>query len=1106
MFRRQAILFSLMLSALLSGSRLLPYGFARVQTVAANLSGIVVDESDAVISGVKITVVNNGTALQREVTSNSDGYFIIPLLPPGAYTLTAKREGFATLTSRDVVLNVNDQRSLQIQLKVGAVGATVEVKAGDPSVQMSPAVGTVIDRIFVGNLPLNGRSFQSLILLSPGVVATPSTINTPGEFSVNGQRQNTNYFTVDGVSANTGVGPPGTGSNAAVQFSQQASGAIPATTALGTTASMVSIDALEEFKIQTSTYSAEFGRQPGAQVQLVSRSGANQFRGTVFDYLRNDALDADNWFTPRFVASAARLGTTFHKPKLRQNQFGGIFSGPIFLPRFGEGGPGWYSGKDRTFFFFSYEGQRLRLPVLRSSAEKAPSLRLRQQAPTALQPFLNAFPLPTGPETTVGGVPTGTAPFSAAYSNPSAVDAYSLRIDQRVNSKLGLFSRYSETPSNNLTRTMNQLTGTVSDARTLTLGTTLSISSQANNEFRFNYSTNRKRISRTMDDLGGALPLTLPQLTSGYSGPGPTTGFFYYAPVGGSPLQLGDDGDNSTRQLNVVDNFSWVKGRRQLKFGFDWRRLDSTFGPFAFSQVLFFLTEASLMKSTADILQFISYKGARPIYDNYSLYAQDTWNLSPRLTLDFGVRWDVNPAPRDANGLRPVVLVGVDGADVSRVSIAPPSVPFYKTFWTAFAPRVGMAYQLSQRKGRETVLRGGGGVFYDLGSNTASNLFGGYPFSSTFSPSDRSFPISPALAQPPPFLPVPTQLNLPNQDFQAVNSELQLPYTFQWNIALEQVLGNQQSFTVSYVASAARKLLNTSILNQIFSPNPLTSVRPNPNVGNIYYSINGSSSDYHSLQLQYRRRFSQGLQTLVNYTWAHAIDNVSNDVFQGDLSDRGNSSFDVRHNFSAALSYDTPKLRSARLVAGPAGWLATGIVNGWSIDSVFYARTGTPINLNASLLIQNVVRPDGTSFNLRPDLVLGVPFWIHDATAPGGQRLNPAAFALPPRNPDPAIPPSLYIPTRQGTLARNAVFLPGIYQLNMAVRRQFNLTENVNLQIKAEAFNMLNHPLFGSYDPFVSSATFGRPPQMLSTSMGGLNALYQIGGPRSIQLSLRLSF
>src|SRR6266496_3860095 len=383
---------SLAVLILLSAFCLVPSAFS--QSTTATLSGTVSDQNGAIVPGATVTALNTATTLERHATTNDEGGFTIPLLPPGTYSVTTRRDGFAPVEFKNVVLNVGDRKALKIELKAGDVNATVQVLNEAPLINESPAVATVIDRKFVGNLPLNGRSFQSLILLTPGVVMAQTGSGDAGQFSVNGQRNNANYFTVDGVSANTGV--TNSAGNSSQTFSQKLAGTLPDLTALGTTASLVSVDALEEFKIQTSGYSAEFGRQPGGQIQLVTRSGGNQFHGTAFDYLRNDVFDARNFFNKKPLP----------KPPLRQNQFGGTFSGPILFPGFGDGSPGWYNGRNRTFFFFSYEGLQLRLPITINTM--VPSQRIRQLTAPALQPFVNMISLPTGPETTTSsGAPSG---------------------------------------------------------------------------------------------------------------------------------------------------------------------------------------------------------------------------------------------------------------------------------------------------------------------------------------------------------------------------------------------------------------------------------------------------------------------------------------------------------------------------------------------------------------------------------------------------------------------------------------------------------------------------------------------------------------------------
>jgi hypothetical protein len=1074
------------------------------QSATATLSGRIEDQNGAILPGVQITIENAGTTLKRETTTNGDGYFTAPLLPPGRYVITARRDGFAPVQISEVALNVNDQKSLRIQLKAGDVNANVTVESNAELISTSPSVGTVVDRQFVANLPLNGRSLQSLILLAPGVVQATSDINHPGEFSVNGQRQNANYFTVDGVSANTGV--PANTSTAALTT---LGGSLPGTTALGTTSSLVSIDALEEFKIETSTYSAQFGRQPGAQVQLVTRSGGNHFHGTAFEYLRNEALDARDWFANAYGLPQAQL---------RQNQFGGTFSGPVMLPRFGQGGRSYWSGRNRTFFFFSYEGHRLRIPVLTTNPT-VPSLRLRQAAAPAVRPILNAYPQPTGPETmflqdsslpfdpnTNPFVPSGAAPFATSYSNPSAVDTTSVRIDHTVGSKLTLFGRYSYTPSSSLTRTLNQLVGGVFGNRVMTLGATFSVTPRLINELRFNLSSNQGQSNFSLDSFGGAVPISASQLVTGYSGPlrplRAAVLFFLPSSYGPIPrLFAGDTAHNYSRQVNLVDNIALVRSAHQLKFGVDWRRLADILAPVGYGQNIYFRKPDSIVNGIADLVVIFRSREVRPVYVNFSAYAQDNWKVSRRLTVDLGVRWELNPVPQDSNGFKPVLLTGITGFDVSKATLSAPGTPIYKTTYTAFAPRVGAAYQLRRTSGRETVLRGGFGVYYDLGSGLAASVFNENAFGLQAVNVLRNVPLPLSAAQAaPPAFPTGITLPAPYSFFFAENPNLKLPYTLEWNVALEQALGANQAVSVSYVASAGRRLLTSQFLNQP-TPDFFDSPRPNPNFGSIVYASNGPTSDYKSLQAQYNRRFSRGLQALVSYTWSHAIDEVSNEIDTGTF-DRGNADFDIRHNFTAAVSYDLPRLSGAGALAKPFARFVRALANGWSLDSTFYARSGQPLDIVAGQMNS----PDGRLVNVRPDAVAGRPFWIKDSTVPGGQRLNPAAFALPPE-----LIPGAGIFLRQGTLGRNVVYVPGIYQVNLGVLRKISITERINLQLRAEVFNALNHPLFGGYCNRLSCISLGVPGQMLSSGFsgngqGGLNSLYQIGGPRSMQLSLRLGF
>jgi hypothetical protein len=329
------------------------------QSATASLSGTVTDEKGAVVSGANVTITNPATNFQKTATTDASGKFFLPQLPPATYVLKVENSGFSPTEVKNIELNVNDQRTLNIELKVGTVGGTVQVTDEPALLDETSSVGTTVNRQFVQNLPLNGRSFQSLFELTPGVVLTPSGEGGQGQFSVNGQRTNANYVTVDGVSANV---------SAAVgnSLGQNATGSVPGFAATGGTNNLVSVDALQEFKIQTSTYAPEFGRTPGAQVSIVTRGGTNNFRGSVFEYFRNEKLDANDWFANR---------NGFKRAPLRQNNFGGVLGGRII--------------KDKTFFFFSYEGLRLQQP--QQKLFFVPSDTIRNTASAGLRPLIQAL-------------------------------------------------------------------------------------------------------------------------------------------------------------------------------------------------------------------------------------------------------------------------------------------------------------------------------------------------------------------------------------------------------------------------------------------------------------------------------------------------------------------------------------------------------------------------------------------------------------------------------------------------------------------------------------------------------------------------------------------
>jgi hypothetical protein len=1042
---------------------------ARAQSPAATLGGTVLDENGAVVPAVEITVLNLSTAVQRHAVTGGEGAFVVPLLPPGRYTLTAQRDGFATLEVRNIVLNIGDRQALRIRLRVGEVGDTVTVvDAVSPGVERSASssVSTVVNRQFVEHLPLNGRSFQSLFELAPGAVLTRTSFNEQGQFSVNGQRANANYFTVDGVSANVGV-------SAGASPGQAAAGGLPALTVLGGANNLVSLDALEEFRLMTSSYAPEFGRTPGAQVAIATRAGSNELHGSAFEYFRGGALDANDWF-----ANSRGLA----RPAIRQHDFGATLGGPFV--------------HNRAFFFASYEGMRLRQPQY--ALTDVPSPGSRAAAPAQVRPLLNAFPVPNGAD-----LGNGFAEFAASYTDPSRFDAASLRLDFVVNEWLTAFTRYANAPSRTSQRggvgtpgqtgqSLNTVNRTALDTQTLTAGATAAFDPKVTGDLRFNWSRARGETELALDDFGGAAPPDSRILFPSFAEPH-SSGFQVTLRGGfNAGFGTGKNVDNLQRQLNLVGNVSVAHSGHELKVGFDYRRLAPVYGPLNYAQTVIFgdattngvraattTGKAFQVKVTADAAP------REPLFTNFSVYAQDAARVTPYLTVVYGLRWELNPPPAERNGNHPAVFQGfapgdgfslgsTGGIPTRVITLAPRGTPLWRTTYNNFAPRAGAAYLLSPERG--TTLRAGLGIFYDLGTGQAAQAFGSvFPYARERLLSNVPFPLDPAQAEPPPL-----SLDPPYGTVYAFDPNLRLPLTVQWSAAVEQPLGRGQSFSVSYVGAAGRRLLRQTAL-----------LRPSPNFSVMRIVSNSSSSDYDALQTIYARRLSKGLQAHVAYTWSHSIDDDSDDSASGLLivgsfdtrTERGPSTFDVRHSLSGAFSYDLPN---------PARGKA--LLRDWSLDAIFRARTATPVNIvqTTGVFTGDLVEA------LRPDLVAGVPIRLDDESAPGGRRLNPAAFSA--------------TAGRQGTLGRNALRGFGLSQLDLAVRRQFAFGETARLQVRAEFFNLFNHPNFGDPVGDLNSRLFGLSVQTLARSLGtggvngGLSPLYQVGGPRSVQLALRVSF
>jgi hypothetical protein len=1013
----------------------------------AEISGLIRDPSQRAVAGAAVMVQSLETGVTRAVITNPQGEYSVPALLPGAYDITVEAIGFKAIRQTAVVVEVDQRARLDFSLTVGSKSEVVTVRGTAPLLNTADAsVSTVVDHQFVENLPLNGRSFSSLIDLTPGVVLAPSNFYEQGQFSVNGQRPDANYFLVDGVSAN--LGNLGGGST----LGQSGAGQLPVTSAFGGTSNLVSLDALEEFRIQTSTFAPEYGRTPGAQISVVTKSGTNTFHGTAFEYLRNDKVDANDWF-----ANANALA----RPELRQNDFGGVLGGPI--------------KKDKLFFFGSYEALRVRQPEVADTY--VPSLAARQNAPASLQSLLNAFPLPNGPN-----LGNGTAAFSASYSNPSTLNSSGIRIDYLPWAKVTIFGRYSDAPSS-----IDQRGGgafqtnysNVDDAKyrtqSLTVGSNQALTPKWTSELRFNYSRSRASGFVTADNFGGAVPPTGAELYPSFAPP-ENSAFEFFGDLNPYGLRfiLGNQGDNLQQQINVTDNVSYAIGAHQLKFGLDYRRLSPKAGPVSYQAEYEYTSLANVLANNAALAYIISREPVTLLFSNWSLFFQDAWKATRTLTVTYGLRWEYNAAPSSPNGTLPYTVTQAD--DFATMTLAPPGTPLWHPQKDDFAPRLGLAWQPLPN----LVLRAGAGIFYDLGYDAVANGTGGFPYAQDKLFLNTAFPVSAADAAPPPFTSTP-----PISYLSVVDPNHVLPRTYQWNAAVERSFGKADVLTLTYLGAAGRKLMRS---DNYRTPNPEFAAE-------FTLMTNGADSSYQALQAQYRHRLAHGLQTLLSYTWGHSIDDASYDanplnVPPGDSpSERGSSDYDIRQTFSAAVSYNFPSLGTGiwKLITGNS-----------SADAIVYARTAPPVNVVTGLDPFGGYL-SGTSSVQRPNLVSGVPLWLANPDVAGGKEINAAAFTIP----SGAV---------QGDLGRNALRGFGANEVDLALRKELKLGERLTLQVRGDYFNILNHPNFGPPTNYLSSPLFGQATQMLGTSLGsggqngGLNPLYQIGGPRSVQAAVKFLF
>ena len=980
-----------------------------------HLTGLVKDPMERAVAAASVSIVNEDTGFRRVAHSSTQGRYTLASLQPGFYKIIVRKEGFRTVVRSRVKLDVSEPAHVDFQLPLGSISETITIESGPSPLQTEDAsVGTLVGREWIKELPLNGRGLSSLLDLAPGTLATPATRGDAGQFSANGQRPNANYFNIDGVSLNTGVLGGG-------QPAQPAGGTLPGMTAFGSFHNLVSLEALEEFRIQTSTMGAGLARLPGAQISLSTRAGSNEWHGSAAYYGRHERFNANDWFANQY-----RLGAAPN----RVADLSASFGGPAI--------------KDKTFFFAAYEWLRFRQPA--TWRTPVPSESIRLSAPTWARPLLELYPRANG-----GVIGPGTDEWAGQSVRPSGMSSASLRVDHALTRRMTLFGRLSTTPSYSDfgSAQVNELRSTF---HSIAVGWNWQIRPGLVNDFRFSLTgagaTSSWRQERPVPDcyFHEMASVVFQSRTT-------CSSLFRFAASGLGQVVSGRENDYRQPQWNIVENVALTVKSHQLHIGGDYRRMaperltaggiftvmsDSLADLLALRNI--WVSETELVSNRIDMQEL-------------SLYVQDNWRPTSRLTLTPGLRWEFGPPPHSLYPIqrnrRPSDLFGPR-----------PDPPLWQSRFTNFAPRLGVAYRLDE-SGR-MVLRGGAGLYFDSSLAAASDLLNGIPYSLW------------QVASPYPET-TGTMRSLISYGFP---EDLRLPKIWQWNVSVERSLTGADVLSVSYVGSSGRMLLRREVDGALGA-----------NLVRSASLTNHGQSDYHGLQLQWRRRMARNVQVLASYSWSHSIDDASTDSvlhWAGDgfraLDDRGSSDFDARHVFSLAFRAESGARRHSAL-------------RNWSLQGFLRARTGFPINVQVSEAAMGA-----TFANIfRPDLVPGANVWIDNPSAPGGRELNRAAFANPGG-------------LRQGTLGRNAVPGLGMAQTDLSLGREFSLSERHRFQLRLEAFNVFNTAQFGDPVRYLASPLFGQASSMLNVMLGtgtpasGLSPVFQIGGPRSVQATLRWRF
>ncbi len=1051
---------------------------ALAQVDQGRIVGTVFDPDRAVVPAAAITVKNERTGEERTTTTNDQGSYAVAALKPSIYTVKVRAPNFAPTEFTGVQVSVGQEFKLDVSLKPTLNVETITVTAGTEALidTSSARMGANVNPREVEGLPLNGRQLSQLYLQAPGSVNTGSGTFVDIRFS--GRSNEQNAIRYDGIegSAIVDANPGNFNGEISSPFRLQ-----------------TSLENVQEFRVESNNYPAEYGTGTGGQISVVSKSGSNRYHGSLFEYLRNDAVDARNFFD--------RVG----KAPLRLNQFGGSFGGPII--------------KDKFFFFGSYEGYRLRSGI--NIVEAVPSLATRARAVPAIAPLIDAF---RGPGSFIVPGASTNPDFDIAQLTSNVQvneNSGSTRFDYKINDRYSVYARYFRDQGSN--SQPEGVTGRRSNYRAVTQNAVVALqgalSQTVTNEFKVGFNEALTRVNGSAPTVNGidlsrlTINITGSVANNGIPGQGSTSGVA--VPGGlirGTSAFNGSGFPYTPYSLSIIDNLSLQRGTHSLKFGGEVRvvrlytnRLGGT--TYSYSNLSDFLANRALqIQYVADLSDPSPFNngatGNRLAKQQYYVgYAQDEWKIKPNLTVNYGLRFEYYSPLREDRNLD-VIFDTVNG------TLLPPNRNFYRSMPT-FGPRFAIAWSPRYGStgffgGGRTVVRAGFGIYTGPGQ-TEDQI---QPIESDriqLTQAGGAFPIDLAAVRAN-FIANPN-----NRQYQprAYAPEYSIPERiYQYSLSIEQQLPYNLVLTAGYVGSQGRNLFLRSITNRIIqvrtNPNPTGNaivirqfdiVQPDGTVlkpfAEVDIKTSGGYDSYNALQVTLGRRFNTGLTLNSQYTYSKSFGNSSgsNDALTSgnpaDFNyDRGFNIFDVRHSFNVSALYALPIGKGHSYLADLSG-IGEAVLGGWEIGSIINARSGLPFDLRVTRPDVAYVDAAGNVFNTpaagrtavintpgggasrnvrRPDFVPGANPFLSNG------YLNPAAFAIPK-------------PGTFGNLERGLLHGPNFVQLDLIVTKRFPIKESANVEFRAEMFNLLNH------------ANFANPPATLPNALGTGTNQIQPGQP-----------